>query len=1150
MQRRKEIAAESRRYLAQKQGTPSDDQSHSPHEADDEPPRARRSSSSPPLPPLPLQIAYDVHPTRMSLPAVHEHLTPEHVLDWFRRTLHIELAPAMHEDETTSDATSTGVPPMSPDAPWWSSLCDRFRDGVLLGQLSSALNAEPLPGLQLHPRGHAGMLHNWTIALNQLRVGGGLSPSARLPSRIPSSPRGGSSSGSTAVPAPSSRGDGIIPFSWLFSPEDCIDCRDNPMVLWSLLAKVYEEYKSLPPRAWAVLPLEDARKQHVGTTRSFVGEHSLYMAPTPTAAKGRGRSRSPARAATASSKPSTPRGTAAATVRSSSIERLSSAAANARERSPFFTSASTVRPPSPGPHLTRRASFDASTSSARSCSPLGPQAAEDLQHLSARIAAAAAAQEQQALSRRLVFQPKSHMRAWYAERGTGVADQEGLIDASKSTAQPRPDQAGLFFEVTQPPLDPTLSPACSPMSLLTDESWPPLRRVSALQEKQLRCWLAQDLGIVVLPSQENAASPLQDPFRNGTVIGEVARRFLQRFAQTTPSGASPAQEEKQPPRTETIPLKRPVALDAVLENTIRSLLGLRRALRLRQAAWSQAAAGNSSPNIEPPQPFATLLLNLSPRLEEVVDQLVKGNNQTLWSLLWYLYCEWNLSGPSANAATAGAETVTRPSGGWSEVELALLSWMQSLGVGVGLGAIDDDSPAADFAAASAVSTAAAGKKHSGSDAVGESKEDERADSRPAGTILPSAGQIGVAHFLALMRKGVLLCDLVLATAASSGGPSVSLHNIARDPRTWSLCRSNISKALSALSVRPHFSMHLFRTALESTVDAVAEGDRAVCFQLLYDIYAQASGLPPHHTAKECMGRHAVDAGAPVSRTPQTAWAAPELAHALSTPRQGSRRSGTPSKKTRALAEYEERISREAAARKQAKAALAREEAAAVSMPVLSSQPPPTPRQAMPESKEPPASDAESSSAAGVDDADSPVWRPPRMVHDALALYDWVHSFGVRALQTRVPNPTAFLSRAELASLPPEHAEHLGYTQDDGASSSSVWSDGTLLCTIVSRLTHRSLPAVSPSARSSSRAANRATALHNIELSFAALQAAGGRMPLRLLYREVARAIAVGDVTAVRELLVEMRTAFRASHRHRHQATLPVQAFATLKRVRG
>jgi hypothetical protein len=181
------------------------------------------------------------------------------VFDWFRSTLHIDLlalAPPLQQERGSDGGDE--IPPPTDGSEWWEALCARFRDGVLLGQISSALSGQPMQGVLLHPKNQAGVQHNWRSALAMLRVGGGLSPSARAPSRqLVSSPRSAAAAASADAV---STGDGIIPFTLLFAAEDLV--HPNPALLWTLLAKIYEEYRFYTAkRNWSVEPVQPGQSE-------------------------------------------------------------------------------------------------------------------------------------------------------------------------------------------------------------------------------------------------------------------------------------------------------------------------------------------------------------------------------------------------------------------------------------------------------------------------------------------------------------------------------------------------------------------------------------------------------------------------------------------------------------------------------------------------------------------------------------------------------------------------------------------------------------------------------------------------------------------------------------------------------------------------
>jgi len=125
---------------------------------------------------------------------------------------------------------------------FWPSLCSRAADGGLLAQIvvvlavgqalasslrsssSGSSGASLLSGVQMHPKSRAACLQNWRVVLGTLHRGGTI--------LLPCDP-------SLLSPVPSSKpGEGLVPFSLLFSPEDLVAPTLDPQVLWRLLAAV------------------------------------------------------------------------------------------------------------------------------------------------------------------------------------------------------------------------------------------------------------------------------------------------------------------------------------------------------------------------------------------------------------------------------------------------------------------------------------------------------------------------------------------------------------------------------------------------------------------------------------------------------------------------------------------------------------------------------------------------------------------------------------------------------------------------------------------------------------------------------------------------------------------------------------------------
>ena len=711
-----------------------------------------------------------------------------------------------------------------------------------------------------------------------------------------------------------------------------------------------------------------------------------------------------------------------------------------------------------------------------------------------------------------------------------------------------------------------------------------------------------------------APSPLSDPYRNGTLLCELARKFLARLLPSSGAGAAgeaaaDAAGDAVALAKSLVPIRRhPLVLSAVLENCIRGLLGLRRALRARQHRWDEAAAA-ADPSALPVAPashnnsvpFATMLLSLSPRLEALVDAVVKGDRDALWGLLAYLHAEWSLTraadadhqrpqqqlavSPSNNTAAATAAACAS----WTPVEVSLLQWMQALGVGVGLGVSED---------------------HVGGGFSGPlSQQPEAAVAVAVGPqlhVLPPLPQIGVQQLMSLMRKGVLLCELVLATApaspaaaaaAPSDGSQEALRllraSMSRDPRSWVVCRSNLSKALSALEARRAFSMHLLRAHRDRTLDALAQGHRATTMQLLYDIYACHSGLPPHHSDKLCMGRHLIGGGsgsgtsgsgnngtstsgaqairaqvdshiaamAPSSPSPQQA------ASLVSSPRTiDSTISELPKPTTTTTAVEEEAEAKTATTTTMTTAAEEKKTARPSSFHQAATSAGPglhvVAAHGWDEKQELLSSTAALHSGVVVVGAESAssgphsVQQQPRPLQEALLLFGWLRDLRLKAVTDRVGAACALLHPDEWRYFSPEQRAQVGLAAggwDDGPVEqqlSAAFRDGELLCALVSHLLHKPLVGVVVS-RDSSRSGSgsgsgsagsavsrspsasgsrRAVWLHNVELALESLRLDHRRMPLTYLYREAAHAVVKQDQKVLRALLMDIRAAFPASQK--------------------
>jgi hypothetical protein len=732
---------------------------------------------------------------------------------------------------------------------------------------------------------------------------------------------------------------------------------------------------------------------------------------------------------------------------------------------------------------------------------------------------------------------------------TSSSNNRNSATASETaTTAPKP-----FFGTPAPSSLPLLGVEEAPAAALAlasseAELWPPLPQLSDDNEEEdgssqyehqvasLREWLRATFALVLTPAQELAPSALRNPLRNGTLLALVARVFLARSLEQHPaydledgSGTRALARDVKA----LLPIKHaPASIEAALENNVRALEVLRRVIVLERRndggdAMSAAAGPSTAAAVTTEAPlFASLLRSMSARVEAIVERLLHGDrsgssssrsghdeekqdhlhqlsHRTAWSLLAYLRSEWERdhSDDGTTGAVPQAAADDEQEAPWSLVELALLEWMQSVGVGNGV-----------------LGTGGS----AGSGTSGGTKAQRQSQQQQL------QQPISVAAFLSLFRKGVLLCDLVAATwphnaaVASSARPfsasssslvrssapfPASLGHVDRDPRTWAVCRSNLRKALGALARRGcGMSMHLLREHTEATLESLLAGRRSTIMQLLYDVYAAHVGEPPHDKESECMGRSS------------------------------RRRRSSSSKAKHTQLQTAAPTSTKAIAPSQSKQVV----------PLLTS-----------------TSVSGSAGAAGVAGSDNDT--TARMVSEALQLHAWLRGLQLRSVNERVGNaPAVLLSVAEMRRVNEEQRASLLAISNAASpentvaaaaalSATSVFSDGLVLCDVVSALRRAPLTGVvrggSLLLSSGSVSRHRASSLHNVELAFEALRhkmSHSSRMPLTLLYREVARAIVrdedeeeggaddeakerrLGARALLRALFRDMRAAFPAA----------------------
>ena len=1057
------------------------------------------------------------------------HVTAWSVFEWFAAVLQLDLLSMLKEKHTLeSEPTDFAsierqsfqssrhfLPAPSLASPFWHDLSTRFHNGVLLAQIASTLQGESVQGVQLQPKNAAAKKANWTAALNTLRrqphpAEGRMAASGKSPSHH--------------------TGNGMITFDLLYGLNDVAGQQGvHPAVLWNLLATIYGEYSPVHRvRDWAMEPTEsiDDAAKAIGfeadkeNQRSTFGDSAAFRpVPSPAHLKLRARSASRDRKekseekshptpATPSSQHATPAGFSRQTPKPALHSVASpSLVLQARERS---ASPSTV-----ASEILSEKEYGFGSSA-----PLDEESYARLQHLVHQVSSTSLAIDAAARSRPIIFQPKVHLH-----RTLGHETLQESFATGGRLKQARPDREGLYYG---PQIDATQHPAeqaSATEALLTDEqwqeNWPPVLQIDAQQEKCVREWLASELGLYVLPSQEFADSPLDDPFRNGTLLCDLATKFRERFFDSSVGRSIITLQSK----------RKPTILMSVLENVIRGLSGIREALRYRQQQRASTSHSSALPphpiSSSSPESFATQLQSLSPRMETVVDGMVKGNSEVMWGVMWHLYTEWSV-GERRQSRLSAYSAAPQHNAGWTDRERMLLSWIQQLGVGVAIGVVDDSGPNALTAAAeleeAKAADLAASLRGSRRSAGGSSRGRELSPSAsPAsGAILPIHSQVGILQFLNLFRKGVLLCDLVCATASqASSDPSAKIANVVRDPRTWKICRQNIEKAMHLLSARPRMSLHLFRRRTVQTLDAIADGDRAVTMALINDIYTCYHGDVPHHHEKDCMGR-SEQKRAQEEKSQSHLQAQQPRASAF------SRRMPSPSPRGRPQTDQ------------QPVQVLTQPQPQPQSQPQLDrTLPRPNSKKMRPNHS--PSSNTRLSPASATSLSSMQVLQPqerqvldvtmPKLVHEALMLHHWLRSL----VDTRLI-PAQLLTAAEQRAIPSAHHAQLGIeapqssfpTEDD--RKSNPFSSGILLCDLVGRLTHTRLRGVvtqpTPQQKKST-ASLRAIAVHNNELALEALRKIQ-RMTLTYLYRETANAIVQNECAVLRALLGDIRTAFPAS----------------------
>lgn len=237
-------------------------------------------------------------------------------------------------------------------------------------------------------------------------------------------------------------------------------------------------------------------------------------------------------------------------------------------------------------------------------------------------------QERLAHTRPIVFQPASARIAMFAERGIG----HGAAEVLRLTARTRPMEQE-FFGPERDESPSAVSGGADDLTLpataaIDWDEWPPVCQTDRVTERVVRSWLSDEMDLHVLPSQERSSTPLGDPFRNGTLLCDLAEMFIRRFCGVT----------------RKVPVKRhPTVLMAVLENVVRGMECIKHALQVRQQSLPSTPSALPTPPTSSPaeKPFNQLLTRLTPRLESITDAIVKGDADAMWGVMWHLYTEWN-----------------------------------------------------------------------------------------------------------------------------------------------------------------------------------------------------------------------------------------------------------------------------------------------------------------------------------------------------------------------------------------------------------------------------------------------------------------------------------------------------------------------------
>ena len=439
-----------------------------------------------------IQSNYPMPNAHLPLPAIPSHATFEKVFDWFARVLHIDLiqiGDQHHHDHDEGGIMASTLPPPRVDSPFWSSLTASLSDGVQFASIAVALEGE-LPGVRTNPRRSAEKRFNWSLALETLRLCGKQSSICGSDGRPPSPRRA----------SVSQKGSGVVPFSLLFHLDD-VAHELHPVTLWCLLAMIYSEYSPrVRSRQWLVSPVSNNRLERRDVTvRAFIGPTDLQPQPTPIPPPHTMTTDDDLHESASYDSPSLQSRHLDRSRRRSTSRSRASPSPHRRPLTPRGRSASPAG---------RVAAVLAASPEAHSSSPLTSQSYHDLQTTLDTVEQTAWQQEFEARHRPIVFQSSNAQRDLWTRRGVGMKTQEQF--ATVRLGQSRPNDIGIYYgpqtstEQTSPtPSSNSTSNALPSTALIDWSNWPPVQQIDAVQEKIVRTWLADEMNLYVLPSQEN-----------------------------------------------------------------------------------------------------------------------------------------------------------------------------------------------------------------------------------------------------------------------------------------------------------------------------------------------------------------------------------------------------------------------------------------------------------------------------------------------------------------------------------------------------------------------------------------------------------------------------------------------------------------------